>query len=127
MQEEANRRDYQSVYLEHNLDIYGFSNEQAYGIGFSYDSGSIQIDNGMRGMGNQNYNSNQDIHGHPGHIPSQSMSGHGHIGHGHNNAGILLDQADNENDFFQNASHQNELQNIIGGEFRPNNGIPSLG
>jgi len=37
------------------------------------------------------------------------MSGHGHIGHGHNNAGILLDQADNENDFFQNASHQNEL------------------
>ena len=41
MTEESDRREYQSVYIEHNLDIYGFSNEQAYGMGFAYDSGSI--------------------------------------------------------------------------------------
>ena len=127
MSVESDIREYQSVYIEHNLDIYGFSNEQAYGMGFAYDSGSIQIDNGMRGMGNSGYNQNQDMHGHPPHISNSSMGGHGHIGHGHNNNGLMMDQGDNENEFFSNSGHANDLQSLIGGEFRPNNGIPGLG
>ena len=77
----------------------------------------------MRTIGQQAYSSGQDIHGHQNNMHASGLGGHGHLGHGGNTNGLLLDQGDNDNDFYQGSNQGNDLNSLIGGDYRQN-GIP---
>ena len=69
METEQGVKEYQSVVESYNLDIYGYSNDQAYGYGYTSEPASIPIGGGMRG----NYaSSHGDMHGgHAAQLPPQ--------------------------------------------------------
>ena len=60
METEQGVKEYQSVVESYNLEIYGYSNDQAYGYGYSAAEASLPIGGGMRANYGSNHN---DLHG----------------------------------------------------------------
>ena len=106
MATEQDVKELQSVHEAYNLDIYGYSNDQAYGFGYSSEAASLPLGGTLRGTYASGHPS--DIHGgHSTQLPSQAPALPGHQAPERNGQVIL--EPTPEPEFYHEAQPQPEL------------------